>query len=249
MKLFIYLLLISSNLQAMATDFEILSQDFLYAVRVGDDYKELETQLANVSISTLNNSLNTENKKNAFWLNIYNAFIQIKAKEKPEWISEKRNQFFSEDWICIANTDISFDLIEHDILRKSNWKYGKGYIQKWFPSKYIKTFRLKTVDYRIHFALNCGAKGCPPIAYYNSEKLEEQMETATGSFLSMNTVYNETENTVEVSKILDWFSGDFGGKKGVISILKNHEIISEKVEPKIIFTEYDWTLSLSNYVE
>lgn len=233
----------------MATDYETISQDFLYAVRVDDSYKEFEKQLAEVSLEELNNSLNTENKKKAFWLNIYNAYIQIKAKEKPEWISEKRNRFFSEKWIIIAQKNISFDNIEHGILRKSNWKFGQGYIRTWFPSKYEKMFRMQKVDYRIHFALNCGAKGCPPIAFYSSEFIEDQLETATGSFLELNSKYNETENTVEVSQILSWFKGDFGGKKGIISILKKHKIIPEKIKPNLTFKTYDWTLSLSNYVD
>lgn len=233
----------------MATDFEILSQDFLYAVRVGDDYKDFEMQLAEISPEELNISLDSENKKKAFWLNIYNANIQIKAKEKPEWISEKRSKFFSEDFIVIAQKNISFDDIEHGILRKSNWKYGMGYIKTWFPSSYEKTFRMESVDYRIHFALNCGAAGCPPIAFYSSEYLEEQLVTATGSFLDLNSKYNEDDNTVEVSQILSWFKGDFGGKKGIITILKKHKIVPENIKPILTFKTYDWTLSLSNYID
>lgn len=233
----------------MATDYEILSQDFLYAVRVNDEHKEYISTLENVSPEELNISLNTENKKKAFWLNVYNAFIQIKAKEKPEWISEKRSKFFSEEWIIIAQKSISFDDIEHGILRKSNWKYGMGYIKTWFPSKYEKMFRMESVDSRIHFALNCGAAGCPPIAFYNSENLDEQLETATASFIALNSVYDEKENSLELSEIFSWFRGDFGGKKGIKALHKKHAVVTGDTNPNLTFKNYDWSLSLSNYVE
>lgn len=60
-------------------NYEYISQDFLYAVRVDDDYGSLLINLENAEEDDLIASLNTENKKKAFWLNIYNAFIQIKA--------------------------------------------------------------------------------------------------------------------------------------------------------------------------
>jgi len=240
--------IITLNMTAQ-TNYELISQDFLYAVRVGDDYTTLLADLENVEEDVLIHSLNTENKKKAFWLNIYNAFIQIKAKENPEMIKNSRNDFFSNKWITIAKNELSFDDIEHGMIRNSQWKYGMGYLGAWFPSKFEKNLRVENIDYRIHFALNCGAAGCPPIAFYNSEKLEEQLTTATAGFLELNSIYNEAENTVEVSKILSWFKGDFGGIDGIKNILKEYQIIPEESNPKITFKEYDWTVSLSNYTE
>ena len=46
---------------------------------------------------------------------------------------------------------------------------------------------------------------------------------------------------------MSWFRGDFGGKKGMIRILKNYNIISSDINPKINFKKYDWTLKLNNY--
>lgn len=234
---------------AAQTNFEVLSQDFLYAVRVEDDFGDIQAQLAEASERDLINSLNSENKKKSFWLNIYNAFIQIKAKANPEMIKESRDDFFSKDWISIAGQDLSFDDIEHGMLRHSNWKYGMGYIGAWFPGSFEKSLRVEEVDYRIHFALNCGAKGCPPIAFYKAEKLDEQLETAAAGFLELNSYYKEDENIVEVSKILSWFKGDFGGTDGILEKLKHFNVIPENSKPKIKYLDYDWTVSLSNYIE
>lgn len=242
------ILLFMYSLQAQI-DYEFLSQDFLYAVRVEDDFSEIQTQLAEVTKDELIASLDSENKKKSFWLNIYNAFIQIKAKENPAMIKESRNEFFSEDWIRIAGNELSFDDIEHGMLRHSNWKYGMGYIGAWFPGNFEKSLRVEEVDYRIHFALNCGAKGCPPIAFYKAEKLDEQLEMAAAGFLQLNATFNEAENIVEVSKILSWFKGDFGGTDGILEKLKHFEVIPKDSKPKIKYLEYDWTVSLSNYIE
>lgn len=41
---------------------------------------------------------------------------------------------------------------------------------------------MSPVDQRIHFALVCGAKSCPPIKVYDPTSLEEGLESATVAF-------------------------------------------------------------------
>lgn len=236
-------------IEVKALDYELVSQDLLYSVRAEEDASILIQQLENVSIQDLSFSLNTEAKKKAFWLNIYNAFIQIKAKENPSMIAESRKDFFTNDWIRIAGEDLSFDDMEHGILRRSQWKFGMGYISKWFPNSFEKAFRVAELDNRIHFALNCGASGCPPIAFYTAAKIDEQLDLATQGFLQLNTSFDWNKNTVEVSKILSWFKGDFAGRSGILKLLKSYNLIPNGAYPKLSYKEYDWTLSLSNYIE
>ena len=78
---------------------------------------------------------------------------------------------------------MSLDDIEHGILRRSKIKWSEGYFNKLFPSKFEKENRVNKVDYRIHFALNCGARSCPPIAFYDPEKLDKQLDVATMIYL------------------------------------------------------------------
>ncbi len=121
---------------------EIISQDLLMSVRYEEPYEPFERQLAEITLVDFNASLSSENQKKAFWLNVYNAFIQIKAKQHPELISGNRNRFFGEKWITVAGKQLSFEDIEHGILRHSQWKLGKGYINRWFPGKLEKQWRL-----------------------------------------------------------------------------------------------------------
>lgn len=41
---------------------------------------------------------------------------------------------------------------------------------------------VKDIDKRIHFALNCGAKSCPPIKLFSPDTLEEGLQSAAASF-------------------------------------------------------------------
>lgn len=121
-----------------------------------------------------------------------------------------------------------------------------GYLPQFLPSKLIKRLAVSKIDYRIHFTLNCGAKSCPPIAFYEYEKLEPQLEVATRSFLRSETDIDTIKKVVSTSKILQWFKGDFRGRKGIRALLSkvlNQDFSSYSIR----FKEYDWTKYLRNY--
>ena len=223
-----------------------LSKIFLYAVRIGDSSENYIQQLKAIDISQLKKQLATDDEKKAFWLNIYNAFIQKLLTEHPEKY-KNRNTFFSKKQIIIAGISMSPDDIEHGILRRSKIKWSMGYLNKTFPPSFEKDFRVTKLDNRIHFALNCGAKSCPPIAYYDPHKINMQLELATKIYLSGEAEYKKDSHTVYLPKIMNWFRGDFGGKKGLKKFLGNYHIIDAGQQTKLRFKKYDWTLFLNNY--
>ena len=98
------------------------------------------------------------------------------------------------------------------------------------------------LDYRIHFALNCGAKSCPPIAFYKPEQIDKQLDLAARTYLKNEVQFNGNNLTVEVPAILNWFRGDFGSKKGIIRLLRQQRIVPDSVKPRLIWKKYDWTL-------
>lgn len=192
--------------------------------------------------------LDTEEKAKAFWLNVYNTFAQYLLKKNPE-LFDDRNEFFSEELITIAGHKLSLDDIEHGIIRRSKNKYSMGYLSKFSVGDFEKKFRLKKTDYRIHFALNCGAKSCPPVALYIPERINDQLDKSTASYLKANTKLNEKENEIYVPKLCSWFKADFGGEDGVIEMLIKYKIIKKNMRPEVEYQDYDWTLSLSNYTD
>ena len=223
-----------------------LSQDFIYLSKTGETINDLFIQLKNLNYQTLLTSLNTDNAKKAFWINLYNGQTQTALKNNPGKY-KNRNAFYKEKQIEIAGNKFSLDDIEHGILRHSKIKWSLGLFNKLFPSKIEKQLRVHNLDYRIHFALNCGAKSCPPIAFYNPETINEQLEIAVKAYLTSEAAYDNTNNIIKLPTLMSWFRADFGGKKGMIKILKQYNIIAANVNPKIKFKKYDWTLSLNNY--
>lgn len=241
---FFYYCLILCSITAMSQekkDYIKISQELLYAVKTDKPADSLLQCMAEVLPGDLLGQLKSDSEKKAFWLNIYNAYTQIGLKQNPE-AYHKRNLFFSHRFIDIAGKKLSLDLIEHGILRRSKWKYSLGYANKLFLSTFEKKFRVNKLDYRIHFALNCGAKSCPPIAFYQSEQIDRQLDIAEKTYLKSETLFNGKNLTVDVPAILSWFRADFGGKKGIIGLLQKLNIVPENVKPEINWKKYDWSL-------
>jgi thiol-disulfide isomerase/thioredoxin len=223
-----------------------LSQDFMYAAKSNEEVTRFVEQLKNISYQSLKDSLKNDDDKKAFWINLYNAYVNSSLHKNAEQY-KNRKQFFKAKNILIAGKSFSLDNIEHGILRKSKIKWSLGYLSKLFPNKTEKQLRVNKLDYRIHFALNCGAKSCPPIAFYNSAEINNQLEVATKAYLSGEAEYNKADNVLKLPAILGWFRRDFGGKKKMISLIRKLSIIPNDVQPKIRFKKYDWSLYLDNF--
>jgi hypothetical protein len=223
-----------------------LSQALLLAAKREDTTVNLEEKLQNISLNNLSIQLVTNDDKKAFWLNIYNAFIILSLKKDPTQYKH-RNRFFSKKQIPIAHHTFSFDDIEHGILRRSKIKWGLGYLNTWFPKKIEQQLRVDSVDYRIHFALNCGAKSCPPIAFYSNNNLNKQLALATNTYLQNEVSFDSTKNTVTIPKLMSWFRGDFGGRKKILEILKVRKLIPADSNPKIKYAPYNWELAIANF--
>ena len=247
----ILLLLLLQNLffkvtATESTDFVESAAQLLFAVKTNQPTATLMELLANANEESLSKQLYKDEIKKAFWLNIYNAYIQIFLK-KEAIAYQNRNKFFKAKQITIAGHAISFDFIEHGILRKSKIKISLGYLNKLFPAALERRWRVKELDWRIHFALNCGAKSCPPIAFYSADKIDKQLDLATKVYLSAEIEYNAEKNNLAVPTLMSWFRADFGGKKGIRKIINKLLLIPTNSKPKLTFKDYDWTLKLNNF--
>ena len=163
-----------------------VSQDFMYAAKTNEDVTTYINQLKDLKYDELQKNLKTDDDKKSFWINLYNAYTNASLHKDPDQY-KNRNQFFKAKNIVVAGKTFSLDKIEHGILRRSKIKWSLGYFSKLFPNKTEKQLRVNKLDYRIHFALNCGAKSCPPIAFYNPENLNTQLDIATTAYLTAET--------------------------------------------------------------
>jgi len=223
-----------------------IAQDLLQNIMDEKSYaKEVEI-LSESTLKNLVDELQTDQQKIAFWVNIYNAFIQISLTENQSEY-ENRGAFFGKKRIQIAGETLSFDDIEHGIIRKSRIKISLGYLRKWFRPKWERKLRIDgNIDWRVHFALNCGAKSCPPVAIYSAENLDQEFNFMTKKYLTEQTTFNSESKTAKTVALVSWFRGDFGGKSGIKKILFTYGITPEKTK-KLNFKSYDWTLSLGNF--
>lgn len=223
------------------------SQDFLEFQKQKKSVEHIVKLFSSTSLEEITSEVNTNNKKLAFWVNVYNGFIQYTLTKNPALYENRRN-FFNEKRIKIAGETLSFSNIEHGIIRKSQSPIGAGYIRRIFRPRWERKLRVDNKDWRVHFALNCGAKSCPPVVTYSPEMLNAEFDFMTRSYLEEQTTYEETSRIANTVSLFSWFRGDFGGKRGAKKILRDYNITNTKPK-KLNFTTYDWTLLLGNYRE
>jgi hypothetical protein len=225
-------------------------QEFYTSVRNNDVGAStvMVKKLAAVDENKLKEHLNTHQKALSFWINTYNIFVQYILKEKPALFKD-RSEFFSSKLITVAGQSLSLDDIEHGIIRGSKNKYSLGYLGAFGVSEFEKKFRLEKTDYRVHFALNCGAKSCPPVALYVADRIDEQLDKSTAAYLKANTKFNKQQDEVFVPKLCFWFKADFGGEQGVLDMLHKYKIIPNEKSLEVEYLDYNWDLSLSNYID
>ena len=237
------------NKKSGATDINLvaLSEQLLLAAKTKEPTDSLQNILQHITLEDLTKQLLNDDLKKVFWINVYNAFTQIILSKGPLKY-KNRSSFFGAEDINIAGKQMSLDLIEHGILRRSKIKWSEGYLNKLFPSSFEKQTRLDKLDFRMHFALNCGAKSCPPIAFYKPEVINKQLDMATKTYLKGDAVYDSANNTVSVPALMGWFRHDFGGKKNMLALLRSIDIVPANASPRIVFKKYDWNLFLSNYL-
>lgn len=163
----------------------------------------------------------------AFLINVYNAeTLQLIVDNYPTKSIRKLGGLLTSAWdkktVILFGKEETLNYLEHDTIR---------------------------VDYadepRIHFALVCAAKGCPPLRNeaYLASKLEAQLEDQARTFLT-DTEKNRIESdTLYLSSIFDWYGDDF---------TKTGQTLNEYVAPfmkgdpagkKVKFTDYDWSLN------
>jgi hypothetical protein len=163
------------------------------------------TDLAAVDLS----QFQTDSAKIAFWVNVYNGLTNywvIKKGIKKSMLEKPFLVMFSK--VVIGGHRFSLDDIEHGVLRKNRRSLYK--LCKQFSKRDTRrAFMVEQLDYRIHFALNCGAKSCPAIAFYDEKHLEQQLQMAEESFVEQDFLVNETEKTIACSKIFWLYKKDF----------------------------------------
>jgi hypothetical protein len=222
------------------------SLEFLEASKNGIHVEANVRSIKKITSNELTRYLTNDRQKQVFWINIYNAFIQVYGKGILPKYKGKELKFFSLNMIEIAGEEFSFNDIEHGILRRSQWIYGLGYIPKLFTSSVEKSRRVGQLDYRIHFLLNCGAESCPMIYNLTEENIDEVLLSAQTDFIQNEIEVIEEENFINASKIFQFYLGDFGGRKGIKELVGN-QLKIDLSSYQLKFKDYNWSLKMGNF--
>ena len=185
----------------------------------------------------------------AFWINAYNACMLDRVathypiRKNAGLVGSIRNAFadrpdnsvwqirdvFTGAFCDVAGATRSLDEIEHEIIRPT---WGEP---------------------RIHFAVNCAALSCPPLAAeaYVPERLEDQLDRAVMGLVASPEHFlidRSGDGSLTLNRVLDWYGDDFGGKDGLLDFFARY-VPEEDAEflrrpgLEVHFFEYDWTLN------
>jgi Protein of unknown function, DUF547 len=183
-------------------------------------------------------SRNHPNEKNwskeerlAYWINAYNAFtIKLICNYYPvKSIKDIKSgiPFVSDTWT------ISFIKIEGKTYNLNDIEHG--------------IIRPKFNDPRIHFAVNCASKGCPPLRNeaFMASKLDAQLDEQAKNFINDgNRNKIESANKADLSKIFTWFSGDFKkAAPSVIAFINKYSNTKLSEKATLDYQDYDWNLN------
>lgn len=163
----------------------------------------------------------SRNEKMAYWINAYNAFtIKLIVDNYPvkSIMDLDGGKPWDKKWIKLGDKTYSLNNIEHDILRP------------------------KYKDARIHFAVNCAAKSCPPVwnRAWTAANLNGQLEKATKTFIN-NTKYNSVGGSnASISKIFEWYAVDFGNITDYLNKYANTKVGAGTT---VKYQEYNWALN------
>jgi hypothetical protein len=228
-----------------AADLVARSREYLLAARRGADTATVRNYLAGLDPERLPSLLPDDDHRLAFWINVYNAVVQDRLRTDPSRYDSRR-RFFGREQVTVAGHDLSLDDIEHGVLRRSQLSFGLGYLRNPFPGEFERANRVDEREFRIHFALNCGAASCPPIAAYSAADIRTELDVATESFVHATTDYDAPRNVARVSRLFLWYRGDFGGKSGIVALLREQEVVPPGATPRLRYHDYDWSLALDN---
>ena len=128
------------------------------------------------------------------------------------------------------------------MLRRSQLPWGLGYLSNPLPGGFERALRVGKRDLRVHFALNCGAASCPPIAAYTPADIGRQLDLASDSYLYGEVEYDPEGGVVRVPRLCLWYYGDFRGRNGIRSLLRRYDVIPDGASPQVRHKGYDWSL-------
>jgi hypothetical protein len=242
------LVFVCGNLVAAEPDYSqwnrILST--YYNPANGMDYKALkakdEATVQNLrkQLGTVNAASLSKKEQLAYWINVYNVNTVGTVLE---------------GYPIKSLRDMSTDpVIRLNVFKKERVPYnGKMLSLNDVENTYIReAFK----DPRIHFAINCAARTCPPLRTeaYVGARVDAQLDEQTRMFLNgpFGVKLKPTSKDLDISttKIMDWFGDDWGNDGAKAAFIRRYvaadkQRLIDQANGKFDFDydTYDWALN------
>lgn len=177
------------------------------------------------AIASANVSAMPRQEQLAFYVNAYNAWIlhEALAKYPTRSVKDALFTFFTGQRIKVGGESMSFNHLEKDVIRS---KFGEP---------------------RVHFALNCASRSCPPLAAqpFTAGNLDSQFEKLAKAFVNSDKGVRVSADgkSAELSKVFDWYKDDFQREGGAVAFINKRRTSPVPANAKITYQEYDWSLN------
>lgn len=201
----------------MKNYYNTLAEEIFYLANLEIDTDSMRRQFFYIDPVKLEKSLDTDDLKKAFWINVYNAFHLIISNDLNQ-----NTKIFDLKRIKIAGSVLSLNDIEHGILRKGKFKIGFGHVANPFYSDFIKNLAVSKVDNRICFALRHTNLTAENIEYFDCDLIEEQLTIISNDFIRNETEFDTELKTSKNAAFLVSYLKNFRGKNSVKKLVKTH---------------------------
>jgi hypothetical protein len=199
-----------SRLDAKEDPVELVARVLRLAL-AGDATRPFLEAAALLKDTTTNNL--TEEKKLAFFLNLYHVMIShaFLVLGPPNWGLVWIN-YFNNVAYQVGDDIFSLTELEHCIIR-ANMAVPSQFLSRFaIPKSDYGRLALKVKDWRINFALNCGSLSNPEsIILFNDKDLDGQLNAACRLYLECVTAARKSRDlVVQMPRICQWYRDDFG---------------------------------------
>ena len=153
-------------------------------------------------------------QRRAAWINIYNALtlhaiVAASASAgAPLRSVTDVPRFWAAHAYRVGGHALSLDDIEHGVLR-GNRPHPASLRGAHWGSADPRGALSVPLDPRVHFALVCGAAGCPAIRVYSADNLERGLSAAAAAFCD-GCFRVSDGGGVRTSQLVQWYGADFG---------------------------------------
>jgi len=232
------------------------AQGMVDYVSVSTDPAFLQFELSVCELQLVDLSSMEDAVRKAFIINLYNMMIPHSfAREGIPDGDFSRVAFFHAVKYQLGGHTYSLNELENGVLRGN--RTIPFHFRHPFKTGDPRLSCVLSCDHRIHFALNCGAKSCPPVKWFTQEAIDEELRVVAMAWVEQdeNVRVDVEKKTLWLSMICNWYSKDFGQNKAEIARTiathcrgKKREQIDQLLQGKFSIKNitYDWSTNSSN---